>query len=329
MRAVWYDRQGPARDVLIAGELPTPEPGHYEVRVRLEAAGVNPSDTYRRRGPAPGKEYPRVITCSDGAGIVDRVGPMVPESWVGKRVWLYNGQRNGRWMGTAAEYIALNVDLVMPLPEAVSFAEGATLGIPGMTAHYCVFVAGAVEGRTLLVTGGAGAVGHYAVQLAKWAGARVIATVSSEAKAERARAGGADHVVNYRSEDLAARVSDVTGGEGVDHVVDVDFGGNLAAVARCVRANGSIAIYASNGDRTPRVPIGELMQRNISLYPMSLPGSPHAARKRAQSDVTRWIEGGRRILSVAETFPLYQAAAAHEAVERGDKVGTVVIECAR
>jgi NADPH:quinone reductase len=202
MRAVWYDRQGPARDVLVAGELATPEPGHYEVRVRLEAAGVNPSDTYRRRGPAPAMEYARVITCSDGAGIVDRVGPMVAEGWVGKRVWLYNGQRNGRWMGTAAEYIALNVDLVTPLPGHVSFAEGATLGVPGMTAHYCVFAAGPVQGRTLLITGAAGAVGHYAVQLAKWAGATVIATVSSETKAERARAGGADHIINYRNEDV-------------------------------------------------------------------------------------------------------------------------------
>jgi NADPH:quinone reductase len=211
----------------------------------------------------------------------------------------------------------------------VSFAEGATLGIPGMTAHYCVFVAGPVQGRTLLVTGAAGAVGHYAVQLAKWAGATVIATVSSDAKAERARAGGANHVVNYRSEDVAARVRDITGGEGVDHVVDVDFGGNLAANARCVRANGSMAIYASNGDRTPRLPVGELMQRNVTLYPMSLPGTPHPARKRAQSDIASWIAGGQRMLSVAARFPLAQAAAAHEAVERGDKIGTVVIECAR
>src|SRR5690349_21753590 len=227
MRAVWYDRQGPASDVLVCGELPTPEPGAYEVRVKLEAAGVNPSDTYRRRGPVPAMEYPRVITCSDGAGVVDRVGAMVAESWVGKRVWLYNGQRNGRWMGTAAEYIALNADLATALPDHVSFAEGATLGVPCMTAHYCVFVAGPVQGKTLLVTGAAGAVGHYAVQLAKWAGAMVIATVSSEAKAERARAGGADFVINYRSEDVAARVRALTG--GVDHVVDVDFGGNLAA----------------------------------------------------------------------------------------------------
>jgi len=327
MRAAWYDRQGPANDVLVCGELPTPEPGNYEVRVKLEAAGVNPSDTYRRRGPMPAMEYPRVITCSDGAGVVDRVGPLVPQYWLGKRVWLYNGQRNGRWMGTAAEYIALNVDLVTELPPHVSFAEGATLGIPGMTAHYCVFVGGPVQGRTLLVTGAAGAVGHYAVQLAKWAGATVITTVSSEAKAARASAGGADHVINYRSEDVAARVRDITSGDGVDHVVDVDFGGNLAATLRCVRPNGSIAIYASNGDRTPKLPVGELMQRNVALYPMSLPGTPHAARKRAQSDIVQWI-AAPRILSVAARFPLAQAAAAHEAVERGGKVGTVVIECA-
>jgi len=245
MRAVWYDRQGPASEVLVCGELPTPEPGNYEVRVKLEAAGVNPSDAGRRRGPAPAMEYPRVVTCSDGAGVVDRVGPMVPDSWVGRRVWLYNGQRNGRWMGTAAECIALNVELVTPLPEHVSFAEGATLGIPGMTAHYCVFVAGSVQGRTLLVTGAAGAVGHYAVQLAKWAGATVIATVSSETKAARARAGGADHVINYRTEDVAARVRDITGGEGVDHVVDVDFGGNLTATLRCVRAAACAPMVAS------------------------------------------------------------------------------------
>lgn len=329
MRAVWYDRQGPAQEVLVRGALPTPEPGSYEVRVRLEAAGVNPSDTYRRRGPAPAMEYPRVVTCSDGAGVVDRVGAMVAESWVGKRVWLYNGQRNGRWMGTAAEYIALNVDLVTELPAHVSFAEGATLGVPGMTAHYCVFVAGPVQGRTVLVTGAAGAVGHYAVQLAKWAGARVIGTVSSDAKAERARAGGADAVINYRQQDVAARLREITDGTGVDHVVDVDFGGNLAALLSGVRANGSIAIYASNGDRTPRLPVGDLMQRNISLYPMSLPGSPHASRKRAQADIAQWIATGQRLLSVAARFPLYEAAAAHEAVERGDKVGTVIIECAQ
>jgi NADPH2:quinone reductase len=241
-------------------------------------------------------------------------------------VWLYNGQRNGRWMGTAAEYIALSADLVTELPDHVSFAEGATLGVPAMTAHRSVFVAGPVQGKTLLVTGGAGAVGHYAVQLATWAGARVIATVSSPEKAERARAGGAAHVINYRQEDVAARVRDITNGVGVDHIAEVDFGGNLAVTLRCLRVNGSIMIYATNGDREPRVPVRELMQKNLAVYAMSLAGVPHPDRRRAQSDIAAWTATPGRILSVAARFRLQQTPAAHQAVERGDKVGTVVVE---
>src|SRR5215475_7307802 len=234
------------------------------------------------------------------------LGDSTSDRWLGKRVWLYNGQRNGRWQGTAAEYIALSVDLVTELPDHVSFAEGATLGVPGMTAHRSVFVAGPVQGKTLLVTGGAGAVGHYAVQLATWAGARVIATVSSPEKAERARAGGAEHVINYRQEDVAARVLDITNGVGVDHIAEVDFGGNLAATLRCLRVNGSIMIYASNGDREPNVPVRELMQKNLTIYAMSLAGVPHPDRRRAQSDIAAWTATPGRILSVAARFPLYQ-----------------------
>ena len=328
MRAVWYDRQGPVREVMVTGELPTPEPALGQVRVRLEASGVNPSDTYRRGGAVPA-EYPRVIPNSDGAGVVDKVGEGVPASWVGKRVWLYNGQRNGRWMGTAAEYIALDVDLVTVLPDHVSFAQGATLGIPGMTAHGCVFAAGPVQGRTLLITGGAGAVGHYAVQLAAWAGARVIATVSSAAKAQRALEGGAEFAINYRTEDVAERVREITGGAGVDHVVDVDLGGNLEAVMASVRAGGSIAYYATNGNRTPVIDLRTMMGRNLTVRGFTLPTSPHADRKRAQADIAAWIRTPGRILSVAAEFPLYDTAAAHEAVEAGGKTGTVVVACAR
>jgi NADPH2:quinone reductase len=328
MRAVWYDRQGPANEVIVTGELPTPEPGSGQMLVRLQASGVNPSDTYRRRGAVPA-EYPRVIPNSDGAGVVDKVGDGVPAAWVGKRVWLYNGQRNGRWMGTAAEHIALDADLVTELPDHVSFAEGATLGIPGMTAHGCVFAAGAVHGKRLLVTGGAGAVGHYAVQLAAWAGAEVIATVSSEDKAQRARSGGAAHVVNYRTEDVAARIADITQGAGVDHVVDVDLGGNLAAVLASLRQHGSIAYYASNGALEPKVNLRTLMAKNLTVRGFVLPTSPHAARNRAQRDIAAFIRTPGRVLSVADEFPLYQTAAAHLSVEAGGKVGTVVIACAR
>jgi NADPH2:quinone reductase len=329
MHAVWYDRQGPAAEVLTVGELLTPEAGLGELRVRLHASGVNPSDCNRRGGGRNAMEYPRIVPNSDGAGVVDQVGAGVNTNWLGRRVWLYNGQRNGRWMGTAAEYIALAAELVTPLPDSVSFAEGATLGIPCMTAHRCLFIAGPVQGRVVLVTGAAGAVGHYAVQLAKWAGATVIGTVSSPAKAERARAGGADHVIDYRSEDLAARLLELTAGAGVDHVVDVDFGGNMHAVLPGLRDGASIAIYATNGNRTPQVPIHTQMFRNISLYPMILPTSPPEARRRAQSDIARWTATGDRILSVAARFPLQETAAAHAAVERGDKVGTVIVEPTR
>ncbi len=194
-----------------------------------------------------------------------------------------------------------------------------------MTAHRCVFLAGPVQGRTVLVTGGAGAVGHYAVQLASWAGAMVIATVSSDEKAARARAGGAAHTINYRREDVADRVLDLTGGAGVDHVVDVDFGGNLAATFASLRENGSIAFYATSGGPNPTVPARSLMLKNVSIHGMRLPGSPHESRRRAQSDILAWLKGGKRILSVAAEFPLLAAAAAHEAVEAGGKIGTVVV----
>ncbi|HEV2550230.1 MAG TPA: NADPH:quinone reductase [Stellaceae bacterium] len=327
MRAIWYDRQGPAAEVLQAGELPTPAARAGQVRVRLHASGVNPADCNRRAGRGWGMEFPRVIPNSDGAGVVDEVGEGADPALMGKRVWLYNGQR-GRAFGTAAEYITLDAGLVTPLPDEVGFAEGATLGIPCMTAHRAVFFAAPVQGRTILVTGGAGAVGHYAVQLAAWAGARVIATVSSEEKAAQARSGGAHEVINYKTEDVAARVLALTDGAGVDHVVEVEFGGNLATTLKAVRENGSIATYASTAVRQPVVPIYELMFKNITLHALVLPRLPLEARRRAQSDITRWLRDGKRLLSVAARFPLAETVRAHEAVERGGKRGTVVVEIA-
>ncbi len=325
MKAIWYDATGPAREVLQYGDRPTPEPGHGQALIRVKASGVNPSDAGMRAGPGA-MAYRRITPNSDGAGIVEAVGPGVAATWIGKRVWFYNGQRNGRAFGSAAEYIELDTDLLMELPDSVSFAQGATLGIPCMTAHRSLFVAGPVQGRTVLVTGGAGAVGHYAVQLAKWAGATVIATVSSDEKAERARAGGADHIIDYRQEKVARRVRELTNGEGVHHVVDVDFGGNIATTLQVIRVNGSVAFYATKGAREPVVPAGALMGLNLGVHGVYLPITPPEARKRAQQDITRWIGTGERILSVAGRFPLADCAGAHELVEAGSKVGTVVVE---
>jgi len=329
VKAVWYERTGAAPDVLSFGDMPTPLAGPGEVRVRLEASGVNPSDAGRRAGSYRAMEYPRVIPNSDGAGIVDQVGDGVTRLGIGQRVWLFNGQRNGRAFGTAAEYIALAEHLVTPLPSDLSFAAGATLGIPCMTAWCCLFADGPVAGKTVLVTGGAGAVGHYAVQLAKWGGARVIATVSSPLKAEQARHAGADLVVNYRSDDVVAKAMAFTEQRGVDRVVDVDFGGNIATTLKLMAVNSTIAVYATNGNRTPVVPMRELMEKCIALRALVLPALPPTLHAAAQADISKWLAAGKRIHNVAAQFPLSETAQAHLAVEKGDKLGTVIVDCAR
>jgi NADPH2:quinone reductase len=328
MKAVWYERTGAAPEVLSFGDMPTPVAGPGEVRVRLEASGVNPADVGRRAGSYRAMEFPRVIPSSDGAGIVDQVGDGVTRFHIGERVWLFNGQRNGRALGTAAEYISLDEQLVTPLPDDVSFAAGATLGIPCMTAWCCLFGDGPVAGRTVLVTGGAGAVGHY-VQLAKWGGARVIATVSTKVKAEQARMAGADLVINYRTEDVVAKAMAFTGQRGVDRVIDVDFGGNLATTLKLMAMNSTIALYATNGNRNPVLPMRELMEKCIAVRALVLFALPPSLLAAAQADILRWLASGTRIHNIAAQFALSETAQAHLAVEKGDKLGTVIVDCAR
>ena len=329
MRAVWYERPGAAPTVLTVGEMPTPAAGPGEVRVRLQASGVNPADVGRRAGSYRAVEFPRVIPNSDGAGIIDQIGDGVTRFSLGQRVWLFNGQRNGRAFGTAAEYITLADHLVTPLPDDLSFAAGATLGIPCMTAWCSLFGDGPITGQTVLVTGGAGAVGHYAVQLAKWGGARVIATVSSPAKDMEARRAGADLVINYRTEDVAARVMEFTERRGVDRVVDVDFGGNIATTLKIMAFNSTIAVYATNGNRTPVIPMRDLMEKCIALRALVLYALPPPLLAAAQADISKWLAAGPRIHNIAAQFALADTAQAHLAVEKGDKLGTVIVDCAR
>ena len=326
MRAVWYERQGPAEDVLIFGHQPTPKPGPGEVLVRVHASGVNPSDEGRRSGLA---RYPMmppfIIPQSDGAGVVEALGPGVTKFEIGDHVWLYNGQREGRRLGTGAEFIALNADRVTLLPPGVSFSEGACLGIPCMTAHFSIFCDGPVKGQTILVTGGAGAVGHYAIQWAVWGGARVIATVSSSAKAAAAMEAGAEDVINYREENVAERVMDLTDGEGVDRISEVDFGGNIAVIPKIMKPNGSVLVYASRGNLNPQVPMGDFMARNIRVWPFVLPQTPLHLRERAQADITKWLTERKRRHRVAGEFPLSRTADAHDLVASKTKQGTVVV----
>ncbi len=326
MKAVWYEQTGPAAEVLQFGEQPAPLAGPGEVRVRLHASGVNPADCNRRGGRGYAMEYPRVIPNSDGAGVVDQVGPGVDSSLLGQRVWLYNGQR-GRALGTAAQYIALDAGLVAPLPDDLSFEQGACLGIPCMTAYHCLFMDGPIAGATVLVQGGAGAVGHFAGQLASWAGARVLATVDGDVKAAHARAGGADAVIDYRREDVAGRVLELTAGAGADRVIEVDFGGNLASDLKLLKANGTIVAYASRGDSAPKLPFYDLLRKNISVRAVLLPGTRPASRQAAQRGVGEWLRSGRAQVTVSQVFDLEQTAQAHLAVESGQKLGTVVVRC--
>ena len=325
MNAVWYTRQGPPAEVMQFGEQPTPRAGTGEVRVRLHASAVNPADSNRCVGRTYAMEGPLIIPNSDGSGVVDEVGAGADTAWLGRRVWLYNGQRGGRLLGTAAEYIALDADLVSELPDGTGFAEGACLGIPCMTAHRAVTLGGDLGGKTVLVTGGAGAVGHYAIQWARRFGARVIATVSTAEKAAHASAAGADLILNYRSDDIVARVREYTRGSGVQHAVDVDFGGNIAVTLQVVAPNGSIAYYASRGNVAPVVSAPEVMRRNLAIHGILLNGAPHAARKRAQSDIVEWLREGGMLHTISAVYPLARTAEAHAAVEYAPKHGTVVV----
>lgn len=324
MLAAWYDQNGAARDVLRVGEQPDPQPGKGEVRVRLRASGLNPSDVKARGGSRP-VIPPRVIPNSDGAGTIDRVGAGVPRRRVGQRVWVYNGQWQ-RPSGTSAQYIVLPAALAVPLPRKLSFQQGACLGIPVMTAHRCLFADGPIRKMNVLVTGGAGVVGHYAVQLARWAGARVIATVSSDEKALHVRRAGAHDVINYGSEDPGARLREMTRGEGVHRVVDVEFGANLAGYLKALRPDAVVTTYSSTKVPTPTLPFYDLMRLNFTLRMVFVYTMPAAAKARALADIARWISSGRPKFAIAARFPLHDIVAAHELVESGNKTGHVILD---
>ena len=326
MRAAWYERYGPARDVFHVGEMQDPEPGSGEVLVRVHASGVNPSDWKSRTGSrGPEMPFPRIIPHSDGAGVIEAVGAGVDASRVGERVWLFEGQWQ-RPFGTAAEYIALPSAHAPMLPESVTFPEGACIGIPAMTAHRCLFASGPVNGMTVLVTGGAGAVGHCAIQLARWGGATVIATVSSDEKAGHALRAGADHTVNYRTEDVGERVLELTGGEGVERIVEVDFGGNLAASKRALRLNGAIGCYASTGDREPAVEYQALSRKNATVHFVLVYSEPEPAKQQAVDDIASAIADGALTHPIAAVMPLDDIAAAHELQESNAAIGNIVID---
>ena len=325
MRAIWYDRQGPAADVLQWGEMPDPEPAAGEVRVALQVSGVNPIDVKRRLGGRGTLESPRVVPHFDGAGVIDAVGAGVAAARLGERVWVYAAQWK-RDFGTAAEFVVLPATQAVPLPDGSDFSAGACLGIPALTAYTSLFADGDVAGQTVLVTGGAGAVGRYAVQFAKFVGAQVLATVSSAEKAELAASAGADQVLNYREADVADRVLELTDGRGVDRIVEVEFGGNLATSLRAIRPGGTIATYASQAVPEPKLPFYELMYRSVVIRTVVVFGAAPEVLERGVADISQWLADGKLTHHFGPRFPLGETVAAHQAVEQG-AVGKVLVDC--
>jgi NADPH:quinone reductase len=323
MIAAWYEKNGAADEVLTVGEMDTVEPGPGELRIRLHASGLNPSDVKSRAGATRKIAFPRVIPNSDGAGVVDRVGSGAAKFAVGDRVWCFNGQW-ARAFGTSAQFVTLPENQVAKLPDGLNFAEGACLGIPVMTAHRCLFADGPVEGLTVLITGGAGVVGHYAIQLAKWAGATVVTTVSSEEKAAHARAAGADHVLNYRTERIADRIKALV--NGIDRVIDVDLGGNLETSLAVLRPNGALAGYASMGKPVVELPFYGHLALNVTVRVVLVYTMPDAAKGAAITDIDRWARSGHPKFAIAKRFALADAVAAHRFVEAGEKIGHVVLD---
>ncbi len=326
MQAAFYERTGPAAEVLVLAELPDPVPGPGELRVRLRWSGVNPSDVKSRAGlRSKVLAFPRIVPHSDGMGVVDAVGEGVEATRIGQRVWIWNGAW-GRANGTSAQFMVLPARQAVAMPEGVPDEAGACFGIPALTALHAVLMAGGVRGQTVLVAGGAGAVGHYAVQFARRLGARqVIATVSSEDKARIAREAGADLAIDYRRENVAERVREATGGGGVDRVIEVDIAANRALDLEVLRPGGDLVVYGS-GQGEFTLPFFPLIAKNLNLRFFIVYNLTDEDRARAEAVLADCLSRGVLQHRIAQCLPLAQIVQAHELVESGRAIGNVVSE---
>ena len=325
MRATWFESFGSARDVLQVGEKDEPEVGAGEVLVRIATSGINPSDVKKRAGSFPNLlDLGYVIPNSDGAGVIEAVGQGVDAGRIGERAWIYQAQY-GRRFGTAAEYVAIDASRAPRLPDNAGFEVGACMGIPAMTAHRCVFADGDVTGQTILVTGGAGRVGHYAIQWASQAGATVIASASNDKDKAACVAAGAAHVVNHRDEGFVGQILAANQGSPVDRIVDVEFGANLAASIAVLRIGGTIATYSSTQVTEPKLPFFEMMYKDITLRFVIVYAMPEEAKEHAIADINEALAADKLQHRIAHTLPLAEIAKGNELIEQGTIRGAVVL----
>lgn len=329
MLASTYARTGPAAEVLSVGEVAAPVAGPGEVLVRVFASGINPADVKRRGGwRGMGMDHALVIPHTDGAGEIIAIGEGVHASRVGERVWMWNAQGGygeaGRAFGTAAEFIAIASHQAVRLSDKLSFADGANLGVPAMTAYRAVFADGPVTGQTIFVNGAAGAVGHFAVQMAVAGGARVIGTVSNVEAAKHVTDAGAFATIDRKTENVSARIIELTEGQGVDRVIEVDFGANLELDAAVLKRNGTVAAYSSSSNPTPVLPYYAFASKGANLRFIQGFLIPEAQRLAGERMIAEMADAGKLKVAIGATFPLSDIAKAHERVERGG-LGNVVV----
>lgn len=322
MKAVWFERKGPATDVLIHGEMDDPAPAPGEVRVRVAYSGINPGDVKKRMGVyGDAMAFPRIIPHTDGAGTVDQVGDGVAADWIGKRVWCSYAQTY-RPFGTAAEYTTVPVRCVAEAPDSLDLAQAACLGIPGITAHRAVFADGPVSGKTVLVAGATGSVGRAALVLAMRGGARVIATATRESRLAEARGMGAESAY-ISGETLAAQVKEDFP-QGVDRIVEVAFSDNIDQDVEMLAAGGTIVSYSTRDDR-PRIPFRPMVWNNITARMIGYDDFPADAISAAMKDVTTAAVAGDLTYPIGEVFALEQTAQAEVAVEIRSVPGRIVV----
>lgn len=325
MKAAWFEAFGTAQETIQCGEQPTPTAGPGEVLVKMKTTGVNPSDVKKRAGAFPNLlDEGLVIPHSDGAGVIEAVGEGVDASRIGERVFVYQAQF-GRRFGSAAEYVAIDSRRAPLLPDEASFEIGACIGIPVMTAHRCVFADGPVNKQIVVVTGGAGRVGYYAIQWAKLSGATVIATASNAADEEVCRSVGADFVVNHREEDWGEQVLRCTDGEKVHRVVDVEFGANLPSVLSFIRVGGVIATYSSTQVKEPQLPFIQMMFMDLTVRMVIVYAMPEEAKEQAIRDTCELLADNGLQHRIAHSLPFGEMARSHELIEQGGFGGCVVV----
>ena len=324
MKAAWYENIGAAAEVLQVGETSDPNPNAGEVLIEIKASGVNPSDVKTRAGARGELQFPQIIPHSDGSGVITAVGEGIDESRIGERVWIWNGAF-GRAYGTCAEMIALPSEQAVSLPDETSYEAAACLGIPASTAYYGMLCDGSVENQTVLVTGGAGAVGYYGIQLAKWSGASVITTVSGDEKAAVANDAGADLIINYRDEDVVAAIKDFTNGEGVDRILEVEFGGNLSVSKEVIKPNGIIASYGSVAVMEPALPFYDLMFKGVKLNTYLIYIVSESDRNMIVNGLNAAMNDQALTHLVSESYALDDIVDAHLSMESNQVIGNIVV----